>query len=67
MSKDDRVEVIDCDLCHGRHTVPDSDLRGYYETAPCPKCQDGTWAYKAMCLWYDKYHRLAATPTGEGM
>lgn len=52
----------DCDMCCNRRIVLDGDLRGYHETAPCPKCRDGSWAYKAMRSWFEKYHAIATTP-----
>jgi len=38
-----------CSLCNGTTTVPDNiDPLSYPETAPCPKCGDGEWAYRAL-------------------
>lgn len=39
----------DCDLCGNKRVVQDGiDIRSYPETAPCPKCRDGSWALKAL-------------------
>ena len=39
----------DCDLCGNTRVVRDGiDIRSYPETAPCPKCRDGSWALTAL-------------------
>lgn len=38
-----------CSLCHGTREVRDGvGIKAYPETAPCPKCSDGTWALIAL-------------------
>jgi hypothetical protein len=51
-----RVAEHDCDLCDNMREVPDSaGLRSYQETAPCPKCRDGSWSYQAAKRWHRKF------------
>lgn len=51
-----RVAEHDCDLCGNMREVPDSaGLRSYQETAPCPKCRDGSWSYQAAKRWHRKF------------